>query len=328
MKNKTRIIILGAVIVLAGISGVLLYQRRNEFFDWFSALSYTPTQEITDLENAIDITDSAKKILHATHPTLESRESFNENCNSHNKEVSILGCYSNNHIYLYDLNEESLTGVKESTLAHELLHAVWDRMSDSERSFIGNKLTEVYNNEQYNSLLSEDLEIYDESERMGELHSRIGTEIVELPDELESHYAKYFKDQDAIVRYFNEYITPFRELSQKIKELSSKLESLNSEIEEKTKEYYAKAEEISKAIDEFNNCANTSGCFSTNSDFSAKRNQLLEIKSAVEEEFNNINNKIKEYNAIVSEYNENIVRGQNLESIINSNAEKDIKEIK
>ena len=325
-KIKSQHIIIGAAIVLTGVAGVVAYQNRVAISDWISGLSYTPTAEISAIEESIDLTDSAKKVLHATHPSLESKEAFNVLCDSHNKNISVLGCYTNNRIYLYDISEEGLSGVKESTMAHELLHAVWDRMTDSEKTTISALLTDVYNDEQYHSLLAEDLENYDESRRMDELHSRAGTEIVELPAELEAHYAKYFKDQNAIVMYFNDYVTPFRELSQKIEEISDRLETLSSEIEQKSQEYYELAENLSADITKFNDCANESGCFSTTALFQSARNELLTRKAEIEQMYETISNLIKEHNTLVDEYNDSIVRGQTLESIINSNSK--LEEIK
>lgn len=326
-KNSTsRRIILIALIVLTAVAGVKLYQNKSVIFDWFASLSYQSTPEIEALENSTGMTDSAKLILHASYPSLESRETFNNYCKSNDPSVSILGCYTNGRIYLYDINEESLSGVKESTLAHELLHAVWDRLSGFEKNKISEKLTEVFNDERYNSLLSENLEYYDESERMGELHSRIGTEIVELPKELESHYAKYFKDQDAIVVFFNNYVTPFRELSDKIAELSEKIEALSNDIDDKFKVYYEAAEKLSAEINDFNECARTQDCFAKESDYRTKRDSLSSRKDALDGDFAKIDELVKQYSALVQEYNDNIVRGQQLESLINSNVKiEDIK---
>lgn len=326
MKISLKKIILGVAIILAGVAGVVVYQNRITLSDWFSGMSYSPSPEVATLEESIDLTDSGKLIFRATHPSLENSENFNSNCDSHSKEISILGCYTKNRIYIYDVEESELSGIKESTLAHELLHAVWERLPDSEKNQLTAKITEVYNDEQYNSLLSEDLENYSESERIDELHSRIGTEVTNLPEELESHYAKYFKDQDKVVMYYNEYIAPFRELSEKIEDLTSRIDTLDQEIEERTKAYYTNAENLSGEIDEFNNCANTSGCFATNSAFTARRNELVNRKNELDNEFTEINRLIAERNALVSDYNESIVRGETLEKMINSNA--NIEEIK
>ena len=327
MKPNTKKIILGAAIILVGVAGVLVYNNRINISDWFSGLSYTATPEVSAIEESINLTDGGKTILHATHPSLESRDTFNTRCDSRNQEISILGCYTNNRIYVYDINVEELNGIKESTMAHELLHAVWERLSSSEKDSLSKKLLDVFNNEQYNSLLSEDLDNYVESERIDELHSRIGTEIVDLPEELEKHYAKYFKDQDAIVVFYNNYVTPFRELSQKIEELSAKIESLGIEIDEKTKLYYDGADNLSREIDEFNNCASTIGCFKNDADFRNRRNELATRKDELDNEYTAINELINQYNGFVKEYNDSVVRGQALESMINSNSkvEEEIK---
>ena len=318
--HQLRTIIIGVAIVLVGVAGLLIYQNRIFLSDWFSGLSFSATPEFSTIESAVDLTDSGKIILRATHPSLESRDEFNKNCDSHDEEISVLGCYTNNRIYIYNVNSDSLKGIKESTLAHELLHAVWERMSSSEKNDLSLKLTDVYNDEKYHALLAKDLENYDDTNRLNELHSRIGTEITNLPSELETHYAKYFKNQDEIVSFYNSYITPFNELETKIKELSAKLESMNTEIDEKTKSYYADAEKLSADIDEFNNCANTAGCYSTEYAFRVARNALIARRDALEGIFESINNMINDYNNLVKEYNDIAVRGKTLESLINSNS--------
>ena len=115
-------------------------------------------------------------------------------------------------------------------------------------------------------------------------------------------------------------LTPFNELETKIKELSAKLESMNTEIDEKTKSYYADAEKLSADIDEFNNCANTAGCYSTEYAFRVARNALIARRDALEGIFESINNMINDYNNLVKEYNDIAVRGKTLESLINSNS--------
>ena len=325
-KIQSKQIIIGAIIALAGLAGIAFYFNRTQVFDWFSGLSYTPTQEVIALEDSIGLTDAGKLILRATHPALDSREDFNYNCDSHDSDISILGCYSDNRIYIYNVTEEQLNGIRESTLAHELLHAVWERLSDSEKNRLSAIITELFNSEEYNSLLSENLENYNESDRIDELHSRIATEIAEIPDELQSHYAKYFTDRQALIKFYNSYIDPFRKLSDKLEEIADKLKTLDSTVNEKTQAYYANTEKLSTEIDEFNKCAETAGCFATDYAFRVRRNELVTSKNALENEYNAINDIINQYNALVKEYNENVVRSKTLESIINSNSKvEDIK---
>ena len=95
----------------------------------------------------------------------------------------------------------------------------------------------VYTDEKYHELLDADLKNYEEKDRLDELHSRIGTEIKTLPDELEKHYAEYFKDQDKIVGFYDSYVKPFNELKAEIEALSKAITDLRNSINSKSTEY-------------------------------------------------------------------------------------------
>ncbi|MBR3233241.1 hypothetical protein IKG12_00030 [Candidatus Saccharibacteria bacterium] len=320
-KNKSRNIILAVSALIVVLAGVFIYLNRIVIYDWLMAMSYRAPAEVAEVENKIALTDRAKLIFAATHPSMESREDFNEHCNSHEKEISILGCYSDGKVHIYNIQSSELNGILESTAAHELLHAVWDRTDSGEKSRLTNYLMDVYNDEKYHDLLSDDLDTYEQKNRIDELHSRIGTEIADLPEELEKHYARYFTNQDLVVDFYNSYITPFKELDEEIKALSAELESSNTEIEEKSASYYARAEQLLKEVDEFNACANTSGCFASNAAFLARRNQLMAEQVNLDGMYDEINSLVNHYNTLVIEYNANVLRGEELEKAMNSNAE-------
>ena len=47
----------------------------------------------------------------------------------------MLGCYIlNKGIYVYDITDDRLAGVRQVTTAHEMLHAAYDRLSVKERA--------------------------------------------------------------------------------------------------------------------------------------------------------------------------------------------------
>ena len=327
-KNKSRNnIILAVSALIIVFIGVFIYLNRIVIYDWLMAMSYRAPAEVTAVEDKIALTDRAKLIFAATHPSMESRVDFNENCNSHEKEISVLGCYSNGRIHVYNIQSAELNGILESTAAHELLHAAWERTDGGEKSRLTNYLMDVYNDERYHELLADDLDTYDQKNRVDELHSRIGTEIADLPEELEKHYARYFTNQDLVVDFYNNYITPFKELDEEIKALSAELESANAEIEQKSANYYTRAEQLLKEVDEFNVCANTAGCFSSNATFLARRNQLIAEQTNLDGVYDEVNSLVAHYNSLVAEYNAHVLRGEELEKVINSNAEieSDIK---
>lgn len=312
------------ISLLVTACGLGVYFNRGQIIDFFVAKSFKPTPEIEQVEKSIELTDRGNIIFYASRPALQNQDEFNKSCDSHDAEISVLGCYSNSQIYIYDIKNTELAGVVESTAAHELLHAVWERMSSSEKSEISDQIKNVYNDKNYHDLLAEDLEIYDNDEFIEELHSRIGTEIADLPEPLERHYAKYFKNQDLIVDYYDNYITPFRELSKEIEDMAEKLEQMSADIDTKTTAYYQAADVLSSEIDEFNRCANTPNCFATDAIFYARRNVLLGKQSALDGMYDELDGLINDYNSLVEEYNANILRGKALEEAINSNKQEEI----
>lgn len=313
-KQQAKIILLIAAII--AISYALL--TFTDIKDIIKNIGYQAPAEVAGLVDKLPFTDKAKTIFYATRPALESRDDFNEHCDSHNVDISVLGCYSDNRIYLYNVDSAELPNVVESTATHELLHAAWERLNIFEKTAVEYELEKVYQSNQ--NLLSGDLELYDTEDRMDELHSRIGTEIADLPESLERHYAKYFTDQDAVVALYNSYHEPFEKLKTEIEELSKQLEAAKLDIDTRTKDYYQKTEDLNKRIDEFNNCADTTGCFSSYATFNARRRELVAEQSALEVVYNNINSAINDYNTKVTEYNNNILRSETLENMINSNA--------
>lgn len=313
-------LITAAIAALIVALGLGFYFNRQKIFDFIAANTYTASKEISEVESKINLTGDAKIIFYATHPSLENQEQFNKSCDSHDEEISVLGCYTGGKIYIYNIEYSELNGIIESTAAHELLHAVWERMSPDDKTAVATALVEVYNDDRYHALLAEDLGSYTaQSDLVDELHSRVGTEIADLPEALESHYAKYFKNQDLVVDFYSNYITPFQELSEEIENLAAKLEELNATIDQKTAEYHKFAEDLSAKIDEFNNCLNTAGCFTTEALFYARRNTLLGEQAQLNDLYEAVNQLVNEYNSIVKEYNESVIRGERLEQIINSN---------
>ncbi|MBQ9020035.1 hypothetical protein IJ096_01805 [Candidatus Saccharibacteria bacterium] len=305
-------------LAIVGIAGVYLI-NFSPLRDTISNLSYTPPSEVTTLEEKLTLTDPAKTTFRATRPALETQSSFNDHCRSHDAEISVLGCYTDGHIYIYNITEPKLSGIVESTAAHELLHAAWDRLSESDKSTVSTYLNQVYS--EHHEELSKDLAIYDDADQLDELHSRIGTQIADLPDYLETYYARYFTNQDTIVAYYNNYSTPFNELKSQMESLKSDLDDLKSTIDSETSKYYSRSDTLTKAIEEFNSCAKSPGCFATTTEFNARRNELVDEQNDLGELYNHINSAVESYNQKVNEYNNSILRTEELQNAMNSNVQ-------
>ena len=287
-------------------------------FDIFRLSGYSLEPELAALADDLDLTDAGRNIYTASHPTLDDRDSFNKNCESYNSDVTVLGCYGDKVIHVFDVETSELPGIIESTMAHELLHAAWARLPFWEQISLKTEIEAFYSD--HKAELSAELDRYPEESLLDELHSRIGTEFKDLPAALETHYAKYFKDQDAIVAYYDDYSEKFLELSQEISDLDAEIDELKPEIDEMKATYHRRQVDLNARIDEFNACASKNDCF-TEAEFNAQRKELVDEQSEVEEYYNELNKTIERYNTLIDEYNNNVLRSRTLENAINSNSD-------
>jgi hypothetical protein len=271
------------------------------------------------IRTKLKLTGQGEFIFNAAQPELNDAADFNENCRQDETEVAVLGCYTLGNIYVYDIKDTRLDGIRELTAAHELLHAFWAKMDDGERERLQPILNQVYKNNL--AILKDDIETYAESERLEEIFVRAGTEIKELPAELEGIYARVFENQDAVVDFYNDYSAVFREMKTRLENLVDELESLKSQIDEKIHEYEVGVANLEKDIINFNSCAETVRCFQSNAEFYAQRNALIARESALNVLNDEVNVLIDNYNDKVNEYNSNALESRRLQNIINSKAE-------
>ena len=319
MKRSRKKLWISLVIlaILAGIATAVIL-NRVWIIDFVRGMGYEPTSEMARIRDELELTDRGEFLFKATHPKLSEKDDFNKNCRqAGDSEIAVLGCYTNNDIYIYNITESELNGIRELTTAHELLHAVWARMGENERKNWETVLNRVYNDNQ--EILKDEIETYVSSERQEELYVRAGTEIKNLPASLEEHYAEIFKDQDKIVDFYDKYISVFKEIEERMNELKSEMDEMGGEIDLKTKEYERRSGQLEADVVSFNACAKQAGCFETQAEFYARRRELVSEQEALNTLYEELNRMIQEYNALVNEYNSNVIKSQDLNQKINSN---------
>ena len=308
--------VLAVVIVTAAVNWKWIY-------DWYLGVVYTPSVEMVTIREELGLTDEGKFIFNAAQPILSEAKEFNQNCRQEESETAVLGCYKNGNIYIYNITAAELDGIRELTTAHELLHAKWARMNEDERRGLIESLTHVFEDNQ--ELLESEIEPYEVSERQEELYVRSGTEIKNLPEDLERHFAEIFKDQDAVVDFYEKYIAVFREIKVKMAGLLEETEALKEEIGVYTTSYERQANQLEADIVSFNSCAAVEGCFASEGEFYARRKQLVLKQGELEEMNDKINNLIDKYNEKVEEYNADVTESRKLQDMINSNTVPEIK---
>lgn len=325
MQQKTKRNYCGWVILLVLVAiATIIVLNRAWIYDWFRGVTYRPTAEMISIRDELNLTGRGEFLFNATQPELNEADAFNANCRQDESEVAVLGCYTAGNIYVYNITDAKLDGIRELTAAHELLHAVWARMGSKEREDLRPILQQVYQNNL--SVLKDDIETYADDEWIEEIFVRAGTEIKKLPDVLEKYYAEIFSDQDAIVDFYESYIAVFREVKMKMEGLASEIEVLRDSINAKMAEYENKVNQLEMDIARFNSCAETAGCFATEAEFYVQRNTLVARENELNLLNDEINNMIDNYNLKVDEYNADALESRKLQNMINSKA--DIEEIK
>lgn len=305
--------------VLATTIVTVVVLNRVWIYDWFRGVTYRPVAEMVEIRDKLELTGRGEFLFGAAQPELNNAAEFNENCWQDESEVAVLGCYTAGNIYVYNILDTKLAGIRELTTAHELLHVVWARMGEVEKQDLTRALTQVFDENQ--DLLAPELESYDISEKQEELYVRAGTEIRKLPEALEKHFAEIFEDRVKVVDFYESYIAVFREIKAQMEKLAGEMEILKSGIDEKMVEYETGLEALKGDITSFNNCASTAGCFASEREFYRQRNELVGRENSLNVLNDEINSLIDEYNAKVDEYNADVTESRKLQNMINSKAE-------
>lgn len=318
-NNRKIILILAAASMVVAVVLAIIAANFTFIKDVFVGMRYRPSGEMTEIFDALELTDDGQRIFKASLPELMEREEFNQKCRETTNESAILGCYTDERIFVFDIESDELAGIRELTTAHELLHAVYHRMSDGEKMKWNELLSRVYKENE--ERLGEEIGTYAKEQQAEELYVRAGTEVKGLPEELERHFAGIFKNQDKVVEFYESYISVFEKIERRMEELLGKVNDLSAQVDAKVSEYETRAAALNQAAAEFNECAQTTDCFSSTAVFNARRAELVNEQSALKTLYQEINDLIEKHNKYVSEYNESALHGQTLNKVINSSEE-------
>ncbi|MDK2899054.1 MAG: hypothetical protein PWQ10_241 [Patescibacteria group bacterium] len=287
-------------ILAAGI-----FLNRQIIIDQINVWQFQPTNEISNLANNAGISGYGDFLYLASQPKLESSEDFNNNCSSVENTTSILGCYNNLKIHIYNVTDKKLDGVREVTAAHEMLHAAYYRMGSSEKNRVNTLLEAEYEKLKTDDSFSKRMDFYDRvepGERNNELHSIIGTEVSDISPELENYYKQYFSDRSKVVALNNKYISVFQENQTRANELLAEFNALGDSIASKKAQYQADYQSLENDIEDFNYKVN-SGVISDLSQYNSGKSTLKTRTTELNIDRASILNDLKKQESIRLEYN-------------------------
>lgn len=309
------------MIVLAGL-GWLAIASVPLLQDASRALSYQPPVEVKDVASQLELTNRGKFIFEASQPAVLNAKQFNASCSRQQRTSLILGCYTNRQIFIYNVTDSQLEGVKEVTAAHELLHAAYERTNSRSRDSLIPMLSQVYQ-EIKSPEIEKRMTYYGEFEAeewFNELHSIIGTEVLELPESLEEHYGLYFKNRQQIVRLHEKYQAAFRRIEDKIVAAEAQLKAMkplidkeSSDLQRETKDYARKQAQLRAESSQLDRTSQPQV-----DQYNLRVNQLNGWRAELISRNSRLNQQIAKYNSLVKEIDNLNLSGRKLTESLDS----------
>lgn len=286
--SRTKSSLVSLVIIVAfGLVAAVLLLNRQQIIDQVTVWQYQPTAEVATLADTAAFSNGGRFVYYASQPSIESAQLFNDACGRTEQTTAILGCYSADKIYIYNITNEKLKGIKEVTAAHEMLHAAYQRLGDADKRSVNALLEVEYDKLKNDQKFAERMAFYARSEpgeRENELHSIIGTEIALISPALETYYKRYFIDRQKTVALYTGYSAVFKQINERSTQLSSSLKQLAAKIEAATSSYNSSVKLLNQDIAAFNAKASTSGGFSSQSEFKAQQSALTARAASLDTE--------------------------------------------
>ncbi len=215
------------------LAAALVWFEKQAVYDWYRLRNYQPTAQIAQLATDASMNDDARRVYYVQYPLIDERQSFNEHCKV-GEQTIVLGCYvSRAGIYILKVDDPRLQGIEQVTAAHEMLHAAYERLSKSDELKVRQQLIDAYA-KITDPRLQATIKQYKDSgaDEVNELHSILGTEVRDLPAELEDYYHRYFADRKKVVSYSEQYEKAFSELKDKVANYDKQLSTLKVQIDE------------------------------------------------------------------------------------------------
>jgi hypothetical protein len=303
---------LAIVLLLFG----LVVLERTAISDWFRLYNYTPSAAATQLATDDTFTSTATHLYNINHAAIVPKSKFTAECTTGktSEKTIVLGCYHSDQagIFVLQITDDArLNGVEQVTAAHEMLHAAYDRLSKAERQQVDGWLNDYYEHDLTDARIKQTLEDYKTSEPgqlTNEMHSIFGTEIANLPQQLETYYQRYFTDRGKVAAYAASYQAEFTSRQAQVTAIDAQLDQLKAQIDQEEKRLKTAQQSLDSQQDALNN-------YRRNGQVAAYNAAVPSYNTTVDY-FNSLVRKLKadiaQYNQLVSQHNSIAVEQQQL----------------
>jgi hypothetical protein len=238
------------LIILAGLAALVLVALNiQNIQDWWRLRGYHPPAAVAQLAEQDTMNSYTRHLFYLNKPQLLGTvASFRQSC-PENKDTIVLGCYhpGQNGIFIYNVQDPALAGVTQVTAAHEVLHAVYARLSTKDRAALNSQLEDYYQHGLQDPRVRAEVKLYQQTEPkdvLDEMSCTFGTEIASLPAPLEAYYKRFFDNRAAIVAFEQQYEGEFTSRQTTITADDQQLAILKQQIDTRQTGLYAQLQQI------------------------------------------------------------------------------------
>lgn len=288
--------------MFAVLVSAFLVMYRQYVVDSVRAWQFEPSERVADIRGRLDLTQLGKLYFDTSQPRVEKADGFNQNCPQSEPNSPVVGCYTDQLIFIYDVRNERLSGIEETTAAHELLHAAYERMGEAERAEIDAEIEKVYVSVKTKELVAR-MKYYqanEPGEENNELHSILGTEFTQLGTKLENHYSKYFAKRSTILAYYQKYQAVFSTITSKLDSLAAAANSRTLRVNAEIIKYKKDSAALARDVRTYN--ARQFGSAAEYNNLISRQNEQDRRFKSIESEIAAINVLRKKYDTLRKEY--------------------------
>jgi hypothetical protein len=162
-------------------------------------------------------------LFYASHPELDTAAQFNKACPTQDTSMAILGCYNGQQIFIYNIDNKQLDGIREVTAAYEMLHAAYKRLSPNDRQNLDSLIEKTYASPDNQALFKPSVDYFaktEPGERDNELFSLIATQVKTIDPKLEAYYSRFFSDRQTLVTLYGKYSNVFTQYNTQLTKLT------------------------------------------------------------------------------------------------------------
>ena len=234
-EGNNRPYLVVSLCMFIALAGLVLW-REQQLIDWWRLRGYTPPAAVAQLAADDTMNAYTRHLFYLNRPQLPPTVNAFRGVCPENLDTIVLGCYhpDQNGIYIYAVQDPTLAGIQQVTAAHEVLHAVYARLSSSAREQLDAELQDYYKHSLTDTNVKAEVALYQRTEPNSvydEMSCTFGTEVADLPPALGAYYAQFFTNRQKIVGYEQQYRAQFTSRRQQIAGYDTRLSTMKNQID-------------------------------------------------------------------------------------------------